>query len=164
MGMCSYKTNGHLLNHKTLAMKDANSIYIIIPDLCFQQEIFRKHKLLEAKRTRVLQGWCDFSLDLVLKYYIKQKIEEAQWYPNTSIGNWVYALRYINIANDLCVCLYIFKSLREYMVKVLIWHGELLDDFQLLFYVLFVLSKTCLMRIYLSLAQINKYISKYGNQ
>lgn len=81
MGTYSYKTNGHLLTHKPLAMKDTSSIYIIIPDLCLQQEISRKHKLLEAKRTRALQGWCDFSLHLVLKYYIKQKIEEAQCTP-----------------------------------------------------------------------------------
>ena len=67
MDMCSYKTNGHWLTHKPLAIKYASSTHIPIPNLSFQQEIFRKHKLLDVKRTRVLQGWCDFSLEPVLK-------------------------------------------------------------------------------------------------
>lgn len=97
--MCSYKTNGHLLTHKPLAMKDASSIYIIIPDLCFQQEIFRKHKFLEAKRTRVLQGWCDFSLDLVFKYYIKQKNQRGPRVP-----------QYINKELGVCITLHQYSK------------------------------------------------------
>lgn len=56
------------------------------------------------------------------------------------------------------------KKKGVYVLKVLIQGGELVSNFQFLFYVFFGLSKTCPMRIYLTLAQTNKYKHKYVNK